>query len=491
MPKRVSFMMFLGIVSTIVFATGISAGAAPQDGTQAEQEEVASAQDRLSEIQTEASASYEAYNNALFQLNELDKEIDATARDLEVAKGNLAEAQASLEERASQVYRSGNVAFLDVLVGVDDFSEFASRLNLWLRLLGQERAEFEAVLEARNKLEREQSQLQDQRDQRASAVEDAAEQKSQADNAEAEAQAYLDSLNSELQAAIEEEQARQAEEARAAAEVAVEEAEPLAEIETVQVAQVRTTDSQSDLQAERELAEQRAAARAEQQAAAEAAAEEAERQAQFAERAAAKEKAAGRAAAEEARQAAEQAAIEQAAAELEAEQAAAQQVAEQQTIAEQQAATQQPQRQPVAQPDTNAGNEASQESAPVASSGGSASGSAVVAEAETWLGTPYVWGGTSRSGVDCSGLTMMVYAEFGVSLPRTTGEQIGVGTPVSSPAPGDLVFFGSGGNVTSVGIVTGPDTAIKATVPGDVVRYVSISEVGNAVGGVAGYRRVL
>lgn len=128
-------------------------------------------------------------------------------------------------------------------------------------------------------------------------------------------------------------------------------------------------------------------------------------------------------------------------------------------------------------------------------SGGTTSttGAKIVAEAETWIGVPYQWGGTSRSGVDCSGLTLRVYGKFGISLPRTAQQQYGWsgGRSVSSPAPGDLVFFGSGpGNVVSVGIVSGRNEVIKATVPGDTVRRTSISGTANAVGGWVAYKRV-
>jgi cell wall-associated NlpC family hydrolase len=57
------------------------------------------------------------------------------------------------------------------------------------------------------------------------------------------------------------------------------------------------------------------------------------------------------------------------------------------------------------------------------------------------LGDPYVWGGTSPSGFDCSGLMQWAFAQVGVSLPRTSFEQFEAGTPAATPAPGDLVFF--------------------------------------------------
>ena len=65
-------------------------------------------------------------------------------------------------------------------------------------------------------------------------------------------------------------------------------------------------------------------------------------------------------------------------------------------------------------------------------------------QAETWDGVPHEWGGTTRRGVDCSGLTSRLYEDtFGLQLPRTTKRQARVGERVSADAlqPGDLVFF--------------------------------------------------
>ena len=73
-----------------------------------------------------------------------------------------------------------------------------------------------------------------------------------------------------------------------------------------------------------------------------------------------------------------------------------------------------------------------------------ASGQAVIDYACQFIGNPYVWGGTSLTeGADCSGFVQSVYANFGVSLPRTTWDMEGVGTPVSyeEALPGDIVLY--------------------------------------------------
>jgi peptidoglycan DL-endopeptidase CwlO len=98
----------------------------------------------------------------------------------------------------------------------------------------------------------------------------------------------------------------------------------------------------------------------------------------------------------------------------------------------------------------------------------------VVGIAMRYLGVPYVWGGSSPSGFDCSGLVAYVYAQVGVSLPHYTGAQWNVGVPVSRSdlQPGDLVFFDGLGHV---GIYIGGNAFIHAPHTGDVVKISSIS----------------
>jgi cell wall-associated NlpC family hydrolase len=81
------------------------------------------------------------------------------------------------------------------------------------------------------------------------------------------------------------------------------------------------------------------------------------------------------------------------------------------------------------------------------------SSSEIVNIARTLLGIPYVYGGETPSGFDCSGFTMYVFGKAGISIPRTASAQQNAATPVSDPKPGDLVFFGS--PAWHVGIYTG------------------------------------
>jgi cell wall-associated NlpC family hydrolase len=108
--------------------------------------------------------------------------------------------------------------------------------------------------------------------------------------------------------------------------------------------------------------------------------------------------------------------------------------------------------------------------APVPSSG---RGAAALAAAAGQLGTPYVWGGSSPGGFDCSGLTMWAWAQAGVSIPRVTYSQRSAGrvVPISQLQPGDLVFYNG---FSHVAMYAGGGSVIHAPHTGDVVRYASL-----------------
>jgi soluble lytic murein transglycosylase-like protein len=109
--------------------------------------------------------------------------------------------------------------------------------------------------------------------------------------------------------------------------------------------------------------------------------------------------------------------------------------------------------------------------------------SAVVAQAQKYIGVPYVWGGTDGSkGLDCSGLSQLVYKNLGIDLPRTASQQATAGRPVASLAqarPGDLVFFdysASRAGVDHVGVYIGGGKMIAAPQEGESVK---VQDVGN------------
>ena len=99
---------------------------------------------------------------------------------------------------------------------------------------------------------------------------------------------------------------------------------------------------------------------------------------------------------------------------------------------------------------------------------------AAVTIARRYLGVPYVWGGASPAGFDCSGLVMYVFAKLGVSLPHNAAMQFADCTPVlrRSLTAGDLVFFGSSpATIHHVGIYVGNGVMIDAPYTGVDVRY--------------------
>ncbi|MDD6615615.1 MAG: NlpC/P60 family protein [Lachnospiraceae bacterium] len=248
----------------------------------------------------------------------------------------------------------------------------------------------------------------------------AAEQQAAAD---AQYQAQLEAE----QAAAEQQQASSDAQAQADAQYqAYLDAQAAADAATQQADEQAVYDTAAQAEAEYQ-------AYLEAQAAADAAAQ-AEADAAYAAQLAAEQAAAEQAAAEQA--AAEQAAAEQAA----AEQAAAEQAAAEQAAAEQAAAEQ-----------------------AAASSG---TGQSIVNFATQFVGNPYVWGGTSlTNGADCSGFTQSVFANFGISLPRTAASQSGSGTPVDlgSIQAGDLLFYEGSGGIGHVSIYMGNGQVVHAS----------------------------
>ncbi|MFG3636550.1 C40 family peptidase [Streptomyces huasconensis] len=114
-------------------------------------------------------------------------------------------------------------------------------------------------------------------------------------------------------------------------------------------------------------------------------------------------------------------------------------------------------------------------SGPGSTDGGYATKAAkVIAFAEAQIGKPYVWGATGPDSYDCSGLTQDAWKAAGITLPRTTWDQVKAGTTVKTAdaKPGDLVFFYD--DISHVGIYIGGGKMIHAPKPGAKVRVESI-----------------
>ena len=123
---------------------------------------------------------------------------------------------------------------------------------------------------------------------------------------------------------------------------------------------------------------------------------------------------------------------------------------------------------------------ASAESSAGAANMPEASGDAVVTEARRYLDVPYVWGGTSEKGLDCSGLVQLVYKNLGYDLPRLSADQAKAGTPVASMAeakPGDLIAWDNSSRnngADHIAIYVGDGKMIEAPRTGLNVRIVDV-----------------
>jgi cell wall-associated NlpC family hydrolase len=120
---------------------------------------------------------------------------------------------------------------------------------------------------------------------------------------------------------------------------------------------------------------------------------------------------------------------------------------------------------------------------PSSTAGGHAEAATIAMQ---YLGVPYVWGGSTPGGFDCSGLVMYVYGQLGISLPHFAAAQYGFGTPVSRDElqPGDLVFFDG---LNHVGIYIGGGEMVHAPHTGDVVKISPLTDFGD---GYVGARRL-
>ena len=113
---------------------------------------------------------------------------------------------------------------------------------------------------------------------------------------------------------------------------------------------------------------------------------------------------------------------------------------------------------------------------------GGPTGADVVADAKKYLGIPYVWGGESTSGLDCSGLVQKTFGDLGVSLPRVAADQAHSGTPVASLAdaqPGDLLFFGN--PAYHVAIYAGNNQLIESPEPGKTVHITDVYQTPTSI----------
>ena len=112
----------------------------------------------------------------------------------------------------------------------------------------------------------------------------------------------------------------------------------------------------------------------------------------------------------------------------------------------------------------------------------------IIRIAEKWLGTPYLYGGNTKAGVDCSGFVRNVYLEIGIDLPRTSAQQFEFLIPTKVPVVGDLVFFKKGNIINHVGIFIGDGKIIhSSSKKGVIIESILGTSLEHRL---AGYRKV-
>lgn len=378
------------------------------------------------DVRDQAEDAEAGYNDAISNLVVAKETADKTTKDSQEAKGKVEEARKALGGLARTVYTTqGSLSSLTPYLHADGLQTVEMRkvsVELFGSKADSQMQTFDSIAKVASVLEARAKVAQNEK---AEAARDLKAQKEAADKLKADTEQKLASLGAQREELVKK---------LAAARGVTEQAEK---------------ERQDQIEAERKAREEAA-----KQAALKAAEEQAKREA-----------------AEAARKAAEKKAREEAAAQAARSQARQSRSASSSTSAPKK----------TTRTSTRA-QSTKKSSSPQVSANASGSRAAVISYAKQYLGVPYVWGGTTPAGFDCSGLVQYVYRNsVGVKLPRVSQAQRNVGTRVSraQALPGDMVNYNH-----HVGIYLGNGYMIHAPKPGDKVKIARV--YGNPV-----YVRVL
>lgn len=350
-------LFLLALVCAAAFAAGASplrAAPVTNSAIEAARRQAADANKRLDELATELEMRSEAYLEIESELATTRGRIDRTEERISVTQAQLDDSQARLSQRASEIYRSGGIDVVSVFLGVTDFKDFVSRLDLMRRIGMNDASLVAGVKSAKSELENARSTLERRKAEQVVLRDRARVAQAEVNTALKEQKAFLATIDSKLKVLIAQERARQE---RLALEAAAREA--AARAPHTAYPPGRVFDAAA----------------------------------------------------------------------------------------------------------LGAGHPE------------------VLDVARRYVNvTPYVWGGTTPAGFDCSGLTQFCYREIGVELPRTSRQQFHIGAYIPPDRldllqPGDLLFFGFDGDPTRihhVALFAGNGEMVHAPATGELVSVSSL-----------------